>query len=228
MTIKHLTDLARQSALDHLPGMDKLPPLAPLLSLPLIAAAAFVPGLGGCSPQRDVTRVDPNAAVDVDFRFNDVDARQTWQKMVQDCMARPWIDTHMSENGGRRPVVIVGPITNATQDLIDTKMMTTDIERELINSGRVRFVADKGQRDALREERIQGQEWSRPETRKQVKAETGADYMLIGRIMDDKPRTLDGRGGVAYYKINMEIINLETNEKAWIDSKEIKKVWRDR
>ncbi|HYD00206.1 MAG TPA: penicillin-binding protein activator LpoB [Phycisphaerales bacterium] len=208
-----------------MPSLDQLPPLAPLLSIPLMAAAAFLPG---CSPTREVTRVDPNQAIDVNQQFNDVDARQTYQKMVQDCLARPWIDEFSRDHGGRRPVVIVGPVENATQTYIDSKMFSTDIERELINSGRVRFVADKGQRDAVREERIQGHEWSRPETRKQIKAESGADFMLIGRIMQDSPRALDGRSGVQFYKINMEMVNLETNEKAWVDTKEIKKVWRDR
>jgi uncharacterized protein (TIGR02722 family) len=184
--------------------------------------------LGACAPTREVTRVDPATPVDVDYRFNDVDARQIYQQMVTDALARPWIDNHLQQAGGQRPVVIVGPITNATQDYFDTKMITSSVERELINSGRVRFVAMKDQRDAIREEREQGQEWSRPETRKRMKYELGADYMLVGRIMDDKPRTLSGASGVSYFKAILEIIDLESNEKVWIGQEEIKKVWRDR
>ncbi len=182
----------------------------------------------GCSPTREVNRVDPRAPIDVDYRFNDVDARQVYQGMVQDALARPWIDNFVRENNNRRPVVIVGPVVNATQDYIDTKMFTTQIERELINSGKVRFVAMKDQRDPIREERAQGQEWSRPETRKQMKNELGADYIVLGRIADDKPRTLDGRGGVAYYQVSLEVIDLESNEKVFIGVQEVKKTWRDR
>jgi penicillin-binding protein activator len=182
----------------------------------------------GCSPTREVNRVDPRAPIDVDYRFNDVDARQVYQGMVQDALARPWIDNFVRENNNRRPVVIVGPVVNATQDYIDTKMFTTQIERELINSGKVRFVAMKDQRDPIRDERAQGQEWSRPETRKQMKNELGADYIVLGRIADDKPRTLDGRGGVAYYQVSLEVIDLESNEKVFIGVQEVKKTWRDR
>lgn len=182
----------------------------------------------GCAPVREVNRVDPRAPIDVDYRFNDVDARQVYQGMVQDALARPWIDNFVRENNSRRPVVIVGPVVNATQDYIDTKMFTTQIERELINSGKVRFVAMKDQRDPIREERLQGQEWSRPETRKQMKNELGADYIVLGRIADDKPRTLDGRGGVAYYQVSLEVIDLESNEKVFIGVQEVKKTWRDR
>ena len=184
--------------------------------------------LGACAPVREVTRVDPQTPVDVDYRFNDTDARDIYMAMVDDALKRPWIDNHLRERGGQRPVVIVGPVTNATQDYIDTRMITTSIERELINSGRVRFVAMKEQRDPIRGEREQGQEWSRPETRKRMKFELGADYIVLGRIMDDKPKTLSGRGGVSYFKANLEIIDLESNEKIWIGEREIKKVWRDK
>lgn len=215
--------------LPKLPSLDELPQLPPLMSLPLIAAAAFASVMGGCSPSREVTRVDPNTVVDVNQQFNDTDARMVYQGMVQDCLARPWIDNFMHENGGRRPVVIVGEMKNKTMTyILDSEVVTADIERELINSGRVKFVAAKGQRDQIREERFQGEEWSRPETRKQLKAETGADFMMIGSIMEDAPRALDGRSGVQYYKANMQLINIETNEKVWIDSKEVKKIWRDR
>ncbi|MBY0309007.1 MAG: penicillin-binding protein activator LpoB [Phycisphaerales bacterium] len=210
------------------PALDSLPSLAPLLSIPLMAAAAFVPALsGGCAPRREITRVDPNTVVDVNQQWNDVDARATYQHMVQDALSRPWIDNFVSEHGGRRPVVVVGPVDNATQTYIDTKMFTTDIERELINSGKVRFVADKTQRDAVRDERIQAREWARPETQKQLKAETGADYIMLGRVMQDSPRTLDGRAGVQFYKVNLEVIDLETNEKVYIGTRELKKLWRD-
>jgi len=198
------------------------------LAFSCLAVLASMGSLGGCSPTREVNRVDPSTPIDVDYRFNDVDARQVYQGMVQDAMARPWIDTFVRENNGRRPVVIVGPVKNDTQDFVYTETVTTEIERELINSGKVRFVAMADQRDPVRAERLQGQEWSRPETRKAIKNELGADYIVIGRIADDKPRTLDGRGGVAYFKVNLEVVDLESNEKVFIGTQEVKKTWRDR
>lgn len=198
------------------------------LALPVAVTALAAATLGGCAPTREINRVDPKTPIDVDYRFNDVDARQVYIGMVNDALARPWIDNFVRENSGRRPVVIVGPVKNETQDYLDTKMFTTQIERELINSGKVRFVAMADQRDPIRAERLQGQEWSRPETRKQMKNELGADYIVLGRVADDKPRTLDGRGGVAYYQVNLEVIDLESNEKVFIGTQEIKKTWRDR
>lgn len=206
-----------------------------LASLPArrLAPALLTAGLAtlaGCAsaPTRQVERVDPNVDVNVTERWNDTDARQTYQRLVEDALARPWIDAWVRESGGKRPVVIVGPVKNDTQEYIDTRLFTTSIERELINSGKVRFVAMKDQRGDVREERLQGQEWNTPATRKQVRAELGADFIVLGRVADLPQRALDGRGGVAYYKATIEVINLETNEKVWIGENEIKKVWRDR
>lgn len=211
------------------PSTSSLSQLPPFASLPLFAAVAFASVIGGCTPTREVTRVDPNTTVDVNQAFNDSDARRIYQGMVQDCLSRPWVDNFMHENGGRRPVVIVGELKNKTMSyILDSEMVTADIERELINSGRVKFVAAKDQRDQVREERLQGQEWSRPETRKQMKAETGADLIMIGSIMEDAPRALSGRSGVQYYKANLQLVDIETNEKVWIGTQEIKKVWNDR
>jgi uncharacterized protein (TIGR02722 family) len=198
-----------------------------LRALTLTASLAVVATLAGCvEPHRAVTRVDPESRIDVDYRFNDVDARDTWREMTADALRQGWIE-RAGQASGRKPVVIVGPIKNATQTYLDTQMFTTEIERELINSGRVTFVAMNTQRDDIRAERADQQEWASPQTRKNLRAETGADFIMLGRVMEDSPRTLTGRGGVAYYKINLEIINLETNEKVWIGSKEVKKVWRN-
>ena len=100
---------------------------------------------------REVTRVDPGAITDVDYRFNDTDARQVWQGMVNDATFRGWIDRWIQEHGGQRPTIIVGPIKNNTQDLINTKLFTRNFEREMLNSGKVRVVGAKDDRGELRE-----------------------------------------------------------------------------
>ncbi|MBC7835459.1 MAG: penicillin-binding protein activator LpoB [Phycisphaerales bacterium] len=196
--------------------------LGKLVSVALAGAALT---LTGCSERREITRVDPEAVIDVDYRFDDEDARQVYQAMATDAMYRTWIDNFNAQNS-RKPVVTVGPIRNDTQDYIDTGMFSTQFERELINSGRVRFVAMRDQRSDIREEREQGQEWSRPETRKQMKYELGADYIVVGRVGDIKERSLDGNTIVNYYQVNMEVIDLESNEKVWIGTHEIKKLAR--
>jgi uncharacterized protein (TIGR02722 family) len=198
-------------------------------ALTALALATLPLTLSACSgPTRQVTRVPADAVVDIDYRFNDTDARQVWQGMVNDATFRGWIDRWIAERSGQRPIIIVGSIKNNTQDYINTLTFTRNFEREMLNSGRVRVVAAKGDRPDLRDERLQGQEWNSAATRKQMKNETGADLMLLGDINDIQQRSLDGRTVSKYYQVNLDLTDLETNEKVWIGSVEVKKVSRDR
>ncbi|HYE03120.1 MAG TPA: penicillin-binding protein activator LpoB [Phycisphaerales bacterium] len=196
-------------------------------SIPAAALAAAALALTGCAPDRQITRLPPEQVIDLDYRFDDDDARQVAQAMVTDALYRAWVQNFVNQNG-RPPVVTVGPIKNDTQDYIDPHLFSSQFERELINSGRVRFVAMRDQRGDIRMEREQGQEWSRPETRKQMKYELGADYILLGNVADNKERSLDGKRVVSFYQVNLEMIDLESNEKVWYGTHEIKKLSRDR
>jgi uncharacterized protein (TIGR02722 family) len=201
------------------------------VSASLVTAATLVGALAGCNSgptYREVTRVPADAVVDVDYRFNDTDARQVWQGMVNDALFRGWLDRWTAEHNGQRPVIIVGPIKNNTQDYINTLLFTRNFEREMLNSGRVRIVSARDERGALRDERLQGQEWNSPQTRKIMKNELGADLMLLGDVNDVVQRSIDGRTVSKYYQVNLDLSDLESNEKAWIGSVEVKKVSRDR
>lgn len=205
-------------------------PMSPIAKLALPALCLAAPlALSACNaPYRDVKRVPADAVVDIDYRFNDTDARQVWQGMVNDATFRGWIDRWIAEHNGQRPIIIIGAIKNNTQDYINTLTFTRNFEREMLNSGRVRVVAAKGDRPDLRDERLQGQEWNSPATRKQMKNETGADLILLGDVNDIQQRSLDGRTVSKYYQVNLDLTDLETSEKAWIGSVEVKKVSRDR
>ncbi len=204
-----------------------MPPISKMVLAALCVASPLA--LSACSaPYRDVKRVPADAVVDVDYRFNDTDARLVWQGMVNDASFRGWIDRWIAEHNGQRPIILVGAIKNNTQDYINTLTFTRNFEREMLNSGRVRVVAAKGDRPDLRDERLQGQEWNSAATRKQMKNETGADLVLLGDINDIQQRSLDGRTVSKYYQVNFDLTDLESSEKVWIGSVEVKKVSRDR
>jgi PBP1b-binding outer membrane lipoprotein LpoB len=51
--------------------------------------------------------------------------------------------------------------------------------------------------------------------------ETGADFMLQGNI--NSIVDAHKRQKVTYYQIDLELTNIQTNEKVWIGDKKIKK-----
>lgn len=174
----------------------------------------------GCGSSRQVQRLDPESQTDLSGRWNDTDARLVAEEMIDDCLRRPWLTDFVAE-AGQKPVVTVGTINNNSNEHIDTETFTTDFERELINSGQVRFVASRDQRQEIREERFEQQDFASRETMKKIRAETGADFILLGGI---KSITDEVEGAkVVYYQTDLEMINIETMEKVWIGTKKIKK-----
>lgn len=184
-----------------------------------LATFALAGLLVGCA---SVNRIDPGTVTDLSGNWNDTDSRLVAEQMITDCVARPWLGEFKSAHGGVKPVVIVGSIKNRSNEHIAVTTFTKDLERELINSGLVKFVASKDERGDVREEREDQQQNSSAETMKRLRNETGANFMVIGNI--DQINDASGRSSAKTYKINLELIDMESNEKAWIGTKDIKKM----
>ena len=181
---------------------------------------------GGCAtPTRTVQRTAADEQIDLSGRWNDTDARLVAEEMIDDVLSRPWLN-RFSSSRQREPVVIVGDVRNLSSEHIDTTPFIRDIERELINSGMVRFVAGEQAREQIRSERMDQQTQAREETISRLGAETGADFMMRGSISS----TVDAIEGVraVAYSVNMELIDIESNEIVWIGNKEIKKLIEQR
>jgi penicillin-binding protein activator len=173
-----------------------------------------------CSSHRQVSRLPADSVTDLSGQWNDTDAKLVAQEMVSDCLAKIWL-TDFLQAKGQKPVVTVGTIRNMSSEHIDTDIFTSDFERELINSGKVKFVASRDQRGEIRNERADQQENASEETMKRSGKEVGADFILLGSVKTITDE-IEGKRTI-FYQTNYELINLETNEKVWIGEKEIKK-----
>jgi penicillin-binding protein activator len=195
--------------------------LAPIRVLVLAAISLLALLILGCGESKTVTRVEPDQAIDLSGDWNDTDSRMVAEEMIKDALNRPWLGEFKGEKK-RSPVVIVGTVRNRSSEHIASTAFTKNLERELINSGSVEFVASKEERNEVRDERTDQQEFSSPESLKKFQIETGADFMLRGDITS----IIDQEGGsrVKFYQVNLELVNIETNKKAWIGEKKIKKL----
>jgi uncharacterized protein (TIGR02722 family) len=176
--------------------------------------------LSACATTPKVTRVDAGETIDLSGNWNDTDSRQVAEAMVKDSLARPWLSDFQSEKN-TKPRVIVGLVGNKSSEHISTETFVKDLERELTNSGQVRFVASKDQREEVREERTDQAKNASLKTAKSMGQEYGADFMLKGQI-----NTIDDQAGkqqLKYYQVELEMIDMLTNEKVWIGQKKIKK-----
>jgi uncharacterized protein (TIGR02722 family) len=173
-----------------------------------------------CGSSKKVTRLDPGTVTDLSGNWNDTDSRLVAEEMIKDALSRPWLE-QFNSGQKRKPVVTVGTIRNQSSEHINTETFTTDFERELLNSGKVKFVAAKPDRAEIRDERMDQQESASRETAKRIREETGADFLLIGAIKSILDQ--EGKERVMYYQTDLQLVNIETNEKVWIGTKKIKK-----
>ena len=187
----------------------------------LIFTLMIAIGLIGCAPSKTVTRVKPESTIDLSGDWNDTDSRLVAEEMIKDVLSREWLGEYRGAKQ-KAPTVIVGTVKNRSVEHIPTVPFIKNLEKELINSGRVDFVANKEEREEVREERSDQQEYSSDETVKRFRQETGADFLLRGDIST----IIDQAGGekVKYYQVNLELVNIETNKKVWIGEKKIKKL----
>lgn len=187
-----------------------------LLTAPAIASIIF---FASCA-NRKVTRIDPNQQTDISGRWNDTDSKLVANEMITDVLTRPW-RSEFEQKYSKKPTVIVGSVKNKSSEHIESLTFIKDLEKAFINSGTVSVVQSADERNQVREERNDQQTFASEETRKKWGREKGADFMLNGVITSIIDQYKNQK--IVAYQINLELTNLETNEKVWIGEKKIKK-----
>lgn len=179
-----------------------------------------------CSGATKVTRTeaDSTEGSDLSGYWNDRDAQLVTKTMVKEITENAWVENFMQANPGKKPVIKLMGIQKRTDDRnVNHMYFAKQLERYLLNSGKVRVVAAYGQDNVNLIERERQSKHASDETAKSHQMETGADFTLQ-TIINSQNET-DGRGqSVRAYLVNMELVSVETNEKAWIGEKIIRKV----
>lgn len=184
----------------------------------IVLSLFILPFVFACATK--VQRMDNQEIKDVSGRWNDTDSKMVASEMIQDCLNSGWY-SKATLRLGKEPVVIVGSVVNDTMEHINTATFVEEMQRALINSAKVEFVASSQERGELRQERLEQDEFASEETRKAFGREVGADYMLSGiinSIVDSQ-----NKKAVVFYQVNMKLIDIESNKIVWNGQKQIKK-----
>ena len=173
----------------------------------------------GCGPTR-VYRVPESDIIDLSGKWNDTDSQMVSDEMVSDCLSTPW-QGRFVDAAGKLPVVVVGTVYNKTDEHISADVFVKDLERAFLSSGRARVVQGGAALDELRAVRQDQQDFASAETRKRLREELGADFILQGLV--NKIVDMDGKKRVYFYQVDLELIDIETAEKTWLGQKKLKK-----
>lgn len=186
------------------------------------AIAAAVILLSACSGTQmgrvigegDVTYEDSQATETVNANWGSTDLQNTAESMAQSLLASRWISKASSP-----PKVRLREVKNYTDEHIDTKGITDKIRIKLLNSGQVRFLADKGNLGDVFEERDLNEAATR---RQENKLMMDTDYIVTGAVRSIKKRSKNLND--TYYQITLELTDPQSGEIKWADEKEIRKV----
>lgn len=191
------------------------------LPLILICSAVLVATPGCLKKGPAVSRVSTESTTDLSGAWNDTDSRLVANEMIQDVLSRPWLKRFSRNKKGAIPAVIIGRVRNLSHEHINTRTFVNDMEKALINSGEVDFVASSSERQEIRAERQDMDVHASDSTRKEAGQEKGADFMLKGTINT----IIDAVAGqhVRFYQVDLTLIDLVNNRKVWVGQKKIKK-----
>lgn len=185
----------------------------------IVSAVAIAAFLSSCA-NRQVTRIDPSETPDISGSWNNTDSRLTAEELIKDISVGKWLNNHVGEKG-KKPVVIVGMVTNKSHEHIEAETFMKDLERSFITTDKIGLVQSGKKREEMRAEKADMQSNASASTLKKFGLEKGADYILQGSINSivdayKKKKTVT-------YQINLELTNIETNEVVWIGDKKIAK-----
>ena len=185
--------------------------------LALLGSAALVLGAGCSGP---VTRYgDARATETVNADFGSTDLQTIADKMVASLVASNRLQPDPADPG-KPPLVSVTRLRNETSEHIDTKSITDKIRTALIKSGKVRFSALEMQGDLMNQYKLQGV-MADTATQKAAGKQTGSKYILGGDITSIVKQT--GKVKDVYYKITLQVTDVESAVIEWADEVEIRK-----
>ncbi len=175
--------------------------------------------MSGCAMFRaQTTTVDMDQAGSFDQRFDFTDLRRITESVADEIATSPFLQRHEEP-----PIMMIAGVQNRTSEYMDTKNLTDRMRTLLIQSGAVQFVNEARREDLLREQGYQAAN-VRPETQVAIGQQLGAKYMVSGSMVEMKdrsPRQVRVSKTLRnYYKLTIEVTDLETGLIAWTTERE--------
>ena len=177
----------------------------------------------GCGPKAFTKGEydDPTQVALLDDKFNEADLQQMAETIVQ-----AMVTCDSIVQAGQKPVVAVEKVQNRTEEHIDTVSLTDKIRTALIKSRKVRFV-NKEERATLEDEYQYNESGnvSQASLKKRGK-QVGVDYLMSGSLATNVQQV--GNDKLIYYKLTMNLTNLESSTIDCTEEREIRKKFRKR
>lgn len=161
---------------------------------------------------------DVNEKLVVGTRWSDTDNQEVAKEIVKKALFSAWLGR--VKNGP--PKVGVGKIRNLTSEEIDTSALVNFMQDELINSGKVSFVAnDESTRSAIDAEVARQETHTKSSERTEAGQQAGIQYIFQGDISSKTEQDEDVK--FVNYQVNFKLINLQSTQIEWSGQHRLRK-----
>ena len=184
----------------------------------LVAVALIVPMVTGCAMFRaSVSDVNVEEKKHFDADFDATDMRAITQDVVDDILTGPFLKQDTP------PIMMISGIQNRTSKYVDTKNLTDRMRTLLIKSGAAQFINAARREDLLKEQGYQAAN-ATAATQVGIGQQLGAKYMITGSLTEMRKESARqvriSKQEWNYYKLTMEVTDLETGLISWTTEKE--------
>lgn len=151
-----------------------------------------------------------------------------WSETDMQVVVKALVDSMTSHasisNAKKMPIVLVTHLQNKTSEHIDGQNIMDMVRVELTNSGKVAFIDKEARGDISNEYDYQNSGMVSEETKKGPGGQTGADFIINGRLDSNVQEV--GKDKSVYYKLTLNLTNLKTGLITWTNYKQIRKLYK--
>lgn len=194
-------------------------PMKTITTLVAVAMSALV--LASCGPKAFVKGdyEDPEKANLLNDQWSETDMQSVVKDLVGSLVVHPTI-----KDAKMPPIVMVTQLQNKTSEHIDTQSVMDMVRVDLMKTGKVGFIDKEARQDIADEYNYQNSGMVSKETKKGPGGQTGADFIINGRL--DSIVQEVGKDKTIYYKVTLNMTNLRTGMIVWSDNKQLRKAYK--
>lgn len=170
--------------------------------------------ISGCSPSSETVK-DKNIP-ERDLTFDEKDSEYIADTLISSSLLAEW-NTNFSKK--RKPTIVVGKIANESIEVLDVSLIAKNLERSLLNSGEVSFIASKEKRESIRTDRKNQDDFTGKDKFIKYLKPLKADFFMSGQINSQIDSSVSPI--LKKYELSLNIINTKNATVVWEDVQSI-------
>jgi len=166
-----------------------------------------------CATNKEVMVADSGYALDIDW--SQTDAQVQLRMLAETMSTADWLMQYADQNRGKRPVVLVAPIRNATGQRVDSFGMQVELERLLQNRATTTILVGLALPDTSR----MAPSLPVSELLSMGKSHN-AEFIVLSEL---GARSAPGTPHLTNYQLNVELLDVKTQARVWRDVRTIRR-----